>query len=157
MSKQPLVLLVLLVSIVSCAAPRLEHADNEPDCNVGDDAYKAECKQGNTYVRDELELVAGGDKPIIAGCHVSYSDPQCTQNRTVYIGDQCLTVNKLVVLKEWTNASCHTPRPGRIDKKSYDCDAYCKSLGHTVGICQTTVPKVCGPWSSAYCKCTGVN
>jgi len=157
--KQRLILLLLLVATVSCSTPgpELETADNNRDCNSGGDAYQVECRQGNFYVRDEMDLVNSGDNPLVAGCHVSYSDPDCTKDRKVYIGDQCLTVNKKLVLKEWTNTACHTPQPGgRIDRKTYDCDAYCKSIGQTVGTCETTVPNVCGPWPSAYCKCTGL-
>jgi len=151
--------LMLLSTMISCAkTTALATGPDEADCTYGDDAYKSQCKKGRTYVRDEMELGAGGDKPFIAGCHVGYTDANCTKGRDVYIGDRCLQSGKILKLKEWTNAGCHKPGAGKpIDIKTYDCYKLCKSKGHASGKCQETVPQVCGKFSSAYCKCTGID
>ena len=154
-----LFLLILLTTIISCTkTTELVTAPDEMDCSYGDDAYKAQCKDKRNYVRDEMELRGGGNKPFIAGCHVAYSDVNCTKDREVYIGDRCVLIGKVLKLKEWTNAGCHKPGAGGgIDITVYDCDKLCKSKGHAVGECKETVPQVCGKFSSAYCKCTGAN
>ena len=122
---------------------------------TGEELKGGDCTNKRRYVRDELELVQGGDHPTVAGCHVAYSDAACTKDREVYIGDQCIGTGKNKRLKEWTNAKCHKPGGGNIDRKPYDCDKYCKSIYHAAGECRETAEGMCGRWGSAYCKCTG--
>lgn len=151
-------MLILLTAVISCAkTTELATAPDAMDCSDGDESYKGQCKDKRNYVRDEMERGGGGNKPFLAGCHVAYSDVNCTKDREVYIGDQCETGNTLV-LKEWTKGTCHKPGAGiPIDIQTYDCNKLCKSKKFDAGKCQETAAQVCGKFSSAYCKCTGIN
>ncbi len=123
-----------------------------------ENAAHAKCQQQTMYFKDELEpdvASGGGDRPAIAGCHVSYSDSNCRNNRAVYAGDKCTGSGANIKLMEWTNEKCHRSSTTVIDRKPYDCNKWCKKQGHAAGDCKTTVAGVCGTKTSAYCKCTG--
>ena len=79
----------------------------------------------------------------------------CTSNRDFYAGDECGGSGVNVKLVEWTDGQCRKSSTVTIDRKRYDCNAWCISKGHAAGECKKTVDGVCGMKSSAYCKCTG--
>jgi len=147
-------LLTIILLILLSAGCVLKPANVRTEKSAASD----DCKQRTIYFRDEVEPDAasgGGDRPAIAGCHVSYSDSNCTSNRDVYAGDECSGSGVNVKLVEWTDGQCHKSSTVTIDRKRYDCNAWCISKGHAAGECKKTVDGVCGTKSSAYRKCTG--
>ena len=146
-----LIFIALILLTAGCASTPAVVCTEE---NAASDA----CKQQKYYYRDEIEpdrASGGGDRPAIAGCHVRYSDANCTKDRVVYFGDQCIGSGDNVKLMEWTNGECHEASTTVIDRKPYDCNAWCMDRGHAAGDCTQTVADVCGTRASAYCKCTG--
>ena len=172
MKTAPVILIMLILSTAGCGSTP---SDDKVDANVDDDvcterkAARGGCEQRTVYFRDELEPDAasgGGDRPGIAGCHVSYSDSECTQDRNVFAGDECIVSGNNFgnvragrasksTLVEWTNGECHKATRRR-DRRGYDCEIWCKDEGFSTGQCVSTPPGVCGTQASAYCKCTGV-
>lgn len=161
-------LILLILSTAGCGStPTDEDVDDDVCTEVK--AAKGACEQKTVYFRDELEPDAasgGGDRPGLAGCHVSYSDSECTQDRTVFAGDECITsgnnrgnvrMGRATELRlvEWTNGECHKATRRR-DRKGYNCDIWCKDQGFSAGQCIQTPPGVCGTASSAYCQCRGI-
>ena len=172
MKTAPVILILLILSTAGCGSTP---SDDEVDANVDDDvctvekAVKGTCQVQAMYFRDELEPDAasgGGDRPGIAGCLVAYSDAECTQDRQVLAGDECISsgdnlgneragrASKLRLV-EWTDGECHKATRRR-DRKGYDCEVWCKKQGFATGQCQRTPPGVCGTQASAYCRCTGI-
>jgi|GEM_PF-3175966 len=106
------------------------------------------CQRGlcaNLYFRDEVDK---NDDPLNPGCHFSYSDPQCTQNKTFEAGDRC---RDHLTLLEWVDNQCHDD----MDLWETDCDLLCKTgkpkFDH--GVCVSTLNS-CGPGNhSARCHC----
>lgn len=150
---RPLIFILLILLMAGCVSTPEVVCTEE---NAASDA----CKQQTLYFKDELEPDAasgGGDRPAIAGCHVSYTDASCTTGRQVYAGDECSGSGANVRLVEWTNGRCHKSSTTSIDRKRYDCNAWCVTKGHAAGECKKTVDGVCGTKASAYCKCTGVS
>jgi hypothetical protein len=98
------------------------------------------------YYRDDLDA---GDDPLVAGCHMSYSNSECTEDAAFHAGDKCEADGNTLI--EWTNTNCHSAT----DKKPYKCDKHCQSLGHVTGECKNTHESACGGKGSAFCKCTG--
>ena len=146
-----LICILLTLSVVGCKSKPAVVCNEE-------NAASDDCKQKTLYFRDELEPDAasgGGDRPAIAGCHVSYSDSGCTSDRDVYAGDECSGSGANVKLVEWTDGQCHKSSTVSIDRKRYDCNDWCISKGHAAGECKKTADGVCGTKAAAYCKCTG--
>lgn len=105
--------------------------------------------ESDLYFLDDVNF-DNGDEAFTAGCHLSYSDAQCTMDKAVYSGDQC-EPNGMDLL-EWTNKECHPLHP--LDVKRHYCDAECRAMGHDDGHCET-VANHCGAGiDSARCVCT---
>lgn len=156
-----LILMFTILLQAACATTSSPGSTVIVDC--GDEAFAStpECQKQpqQLWFRDELEpdqASGGGDRPAIAGCHVSYTDSACTQGRDVYAADICETrTGQPTKLMEWTDGTCHASSTTRLDRKPYDCNAWCVQQGHAAGECKTTADGVCGNKASAYCKCTG--
>lgn len=132
--------------VQSAAVPQAQR-QSAIDCHLSSNRDTALCRKAPRYFRDEQD---GGDDPLQAGCHVGYDDAACTANPRNVHGDMCLD---RVNLLEMTDTNCHKGD----DSKAYDCDAYCKQLGHDAGECRETSEQFCAPRGSAYCKCTGLD
>lgn len=149
-------LCVLPVLIAACTRdePRTsasaEVRQSAVDCHAEPAASSALCRerqQGQTI--HYIDTQDGGDDPETAGCHLSSPDPTCATNRQNYRGDFCTDSN---TLEEYTDTTCHTAP----DRKTYDCNAYCKKAGHDSGSCRTVSEKFCAPHGSAFCKCVDI-
>ena len=163
MKTRPLLITLLIVLTAGCESTPTEVCAEE-------NANSSACKGQTFYFRDELEPDAasgGGDRPGIPGCRVSYSDADCTKDRNVYAGDECIASGSNfgnvrmgrateLRLSEWTDGECHKARPTFRDRKGYDCNIWCKDQGFSAGQCIRTPPDVCGTKSSAYCQCRGI-
>lgn len=161
-------LILLILSTAGCGSTPTDDEGDDDVCTE-EKAAKGACKQKTVYFRDELEPDAasgGGDRPGIPGCHVSYSDSECTQDRNVYAGDECISsgnnfgnvrMGRATELRlvEWTNGECHKATSRR-DSSGYNCEIWCKDQGFSAGQCIATPPGVCGTKSSAYCQCRGI-
>ncbi len=102
--------------------------------------------QGSAYYKDDTD---NGNDAFNAGCHWSYSDAACSQNKTFSAGDQCFPNG--MDLREWTDQNCHPFMP--LDVQIHYCDAECINAGFQNGSC-VTVPNHCGPGNdSAKCVC----
>jgi hypothetical protein len=152
-----LLLLLTILSLETCAPPGARTENGEQSarqgviqspigCHLEANVRSGLCAERATlYFHDEED---GGDDPLVAGCHVSFTDPVCTMDGTNASGDRCMNSDNL---KEWTRTDCHIGP----DLKDYSCDSYCRSLGHASGECKQTPKDFCAPHGSAYCKCTG--
>lgn len=100
----------------------------------------------SVYFQDDTDA---GDDPFTAGCHWSYSDPACTDDKSFLSADGCYNKRDLW---EWTLQKCHGPTG---DVKRYDCERLCRAEGHATGICEP-VAEVCDGRPSARCRCIDV-
>jgi hypothetical protein len=109
-----------------------------------DEMYAFFCDDGECllYFIDEED---GGDAPFAPGCHYSFSDAACSEDKTFFQGDVCLGGPSY--LMEWVRAECHQAR----DKKFYSCDYLCRSQFGTHGRCATALCPSGN--SSAVCEC----
>jgi hypothetical protein len=109
------------------------------------------CQAPDVYYIDDVAFDKAGDI-WTAGCHWSFSDAVCTQNKAFHLGDLCGEGNRNAII-EWNNSECHGAQ-GDIDM--LDCADECKRRG-LAGTC-VHVPNHCGPGQhSARCECVKIS
>ena len=117
--------------------------ESDGDCPNGLPCQRGLC--ANLYYQDEVDQ---GDDVFNPGCHFSYSDPACTQNRMFHSGDLC---RDHVTLLEWVDNGCHDD----MDLFTTNCNLVCQTARPRFdrGVCINVV-NICGPGLlSARCFC----